>query len=111
MNYKEKIEIMKRAQELLEVDKEESTEVEETFPATPVRIIASRNVIEEKVDNAIEAVLDAKPPAKIKMELEEADIEKWSRVFARVYAKKTVKIDANITAMGILALFPVAEEM
>lgn len=85
-------------------------EIEETS-STPVRIVSSRNVIEEKVDNAIEAVLDAKPPARIIAELEDADIEKWSRVFARVYAKKTVKIDANITALGILAMFPVAEEM
>ena len=85
--------------------------VEETQRAVePVRILSSRNVIEEKVDNAIEAVLDAKPPEKIIAELENVDIEKWSRVFARVYAKKTVKIDANITALGILAMFPVAEE-
>ena len=94
--------------------KEESMEVlevEETQRAVePVRILSSRNVIEEKVDSAIEAVLDAKPPEVIRAELENVDIEKWSRVFARVYAKKTVKIDANITAMGILAMFPVVEE-
>ncbi len=89
----------------------ELLEVKETQKAVePVRILSSRNVIEEKVDNAIEAVLDAKPPEVIRRELEDVDIEKWSRVFARVYAKKTVKIDANITALGILAMFPVVEE-
>ena len=97
-------ELEKEAMEVLEVKVGE-------LPTSPVRIVSSRNVIEEKVDNAIEAVLDAKPPAKIVEELAEADIEKWSRVFARVYAKKTVKIDANITAMGILAMFPVVEEL
>ena len=90
--------------ELMEVEVVEKTNA-------PVRIISSQNVIEQKVDNAIEAVLDAKPPEVIKAELENVDIEKWSRVFARVYAKKTVKIDANITAMGILAMFPVVEEL
>ena len=95
----------KEAMEVLEV----KSEVQEF--TGPVRILSSRNVIEEKVDNAIEAVLDAKPPEVIMAELKDVDIEKWSRVFARVYAKKTVKIDANITAMGILAMFPVVEEM
>jgi len=95
-----------------EEETKELLEVEETQRAVePVRILSSRNVIEEKVDSAIEAVLDAKPPKVIMAELENVDIEKWSRVFARVYAKKTVKIDANITAMGILAMFPVVEEM
>ncbi len=66
--------------------------------------------IDKRMDCAIHAVLDAKPPKVIKEELECVDIEKWSRVLSRLYQRKSVKVDANITAMGLLAMFPVVIE-
>jgi len=79
----------------------------ERKPPTMVSSV-ERLTIAKRMDLATHAVLDAKPPEKLTKELEDVDIEKWSRVLGRLYQRKDVKVDHTITAMGILGLFPVA---
>jgi len=73
-------------------------------------VVILKPPIAKRMDDALHAVLDAKPLEKITEELEDADIEKWSRVLARLYQRKEVKVDHTITAMGFLGLFPGATE-
>ena len=78
---------------------------------TPMRVKQETvGDIDKRMDYVIHAVLDARPPKRITEDLEFVDIEKWSRVLSRLYQRKSVKVDANITAMGLLAMFPVAIE-
>jgi hypothetical protein len=67
-------------------------------------------MIRQKREAALHAVYDAKPPEVIQLEAAGMDLERWSKVVARLDTEKSVKVDANITAMGIFAMFPVAVE-
>ena len=71
----------------------------------PVRVI-QRSVGDRK-DEALHAMFDAKPPGKIREEAEMLDLDRWSKVLSRLLTNKELKVDANISAMGILALMPV----
>ena len=63
---------------------------------------------EEVLHKAYDAKL--KDPVKLEQELECMDLDKWSRFVARLDTSRNIKADVNVTAMGILAMFPVAQE-
>ena len=66
------------------------------------------NSIQDRVDRRLGAMLDAKPPELFQQEAELLDLDRWSKVFARLNTRKELKVDANITALGVLGMFPVA---
>jgi len=96
-------------------------EAAEPPAATPDRIIQPQAPIPitqtevelpitQKRDKIVHAMLDAKlskTPEELKAEFQDMDWDKYSKVFAR-FKEKDVKVDMNITALGVFALFPVA---
>jgi hypothetical protein len=66
--------------------------------------------IEQKCENVLHAVFDAMPPDKAYQQAEGLDLDRWSRIVARLDRRQQVKMDVNVSAMGILGMFPVAIE-
>jgi hypothetical protein len=65
-----------------------------------------------KKDEVLHRAFDAKlkDPDKLDRDLETMDLDKWSRFVARLDTSRNIKADVNVTAMGILAMFPVVQE-
>ena len=74
----------------------------------PTVITSMEAEIRTKRTATINALYEAKPPEVIKAEAELMPLDPWSRVVARLDKEQNIKVDHNITAMGILGLFPVA---
>ncbi len=66
--------------------------------------------LEKRRDDTVHALYDAKPPELVFEEGRNYDLDKWSKIVDRLDKRQQVKIDANITARGILGLFPVVRE-
>lgn len=66
--------------------------------------------IEKKRKRTLHALYDAKPPERVREEAEGMDLERWSKVVARLDRDQNVKVDHNITAMALVGMFPVAVE-
>ena len=65
-----------------------------------------------KKDEVLHRAFDAKlkNPDLLDQQLETMDLDKWSRFVARLDTSRNIKADVNVTAMGILAMFPVVQE-
>ncbi len=61
-------------------------------------------------DEIVHRVLDGMAEMPIEDQILDMGIERASRVFQRLWTEKDVRVDANITAMGLLAMFPVVIE-
>jgi hypothetical protein len=72
---------------------------------------SERLSLRKRREEAAHALYDAKPPEKIKEEAEMMPLDKWSQVVERIDKPDTTKLDVNVTAMGLLGLFPVAKEI
>lgn len=74
--------------------------VVEQIPITPISV---------KNDEMLHLAYDAKLKDRdlLTQQFENMDLDKWSKFVSRI-KERQVKVDANITAMGIFAMFPVA---
>ena len=109
-------EIQQQAHVTLAAVEDEEVALEPTIcepPITPMLATIKPAVsVAMKKDEVLHKAYDAKlkDPVKLEQELECMDLDKWSRFVARLDTSRNIKADVNVTAMGILAMFPVVQE-
>lgn len=87
--------------------------VETSVP--PVQTIVQHKVetpVRAKREQVLHTLYDAKLEVieDVKLQAQSMDLDKWSKIVARLDTEKNVKVDTTITAMGIFAMFPVVTE-
>ncbi len=99
-------------QALIVVDEKEAMEPlrDEKGRVVPTFVKQQSLTLEKRRDDTVHALYDAKPPEIVFEEAIDLDLDKWSRIVERLDKRQQVKIDANITARGILGLFPMVRE-
>ncbi len=74
-------------------------------------VVVKKETVEKRIEDSLHAALDAKPPTRITEELSEVNMDMWSKVVSRLRAGRPVKVDMNISAMGLLGMFPMVEKV
>ena len=109
-------EIRQQAHVTLAAVENEEVALEPTIcepPITPMLATIKPAVsVSMKKDEVLHRAFDAKlkNPDLLDQQLETMDLDKWSRFVARLDTSRNIKADVNVTAMGILAMFPVVRE-
>lgn len=91
----------------------ESVQIPEVVPSCTT--IVQKKVeppVRAKKERVLHTLLDAKLEDMdlLKDNAKNMDLDKWSKIVARLDTERNVKVDATVTALGILALFPVAQQ-
>lgn len=108
--------ILKEAHVVLAEVEDQEVALEPTIcepPITPMLATIKPAVsVAMKKEEVLHRAFDAKLKDSVKLdqELEQMDLDKWSRFVARLDTSRNIKADVNISAMGILAMFPVVQE-
>ena len=90
--------------EVVEADSE--SEVLEFLERTPGDLEVQYKNLDDRRMLAAHAAYDAKPPNVIKEEAEQLNVLDWSLLINRLSPPAKQRVDHNITAVNILALFP-----
>ena len=67
--------------------------------------------LERRREDTVHALYDAKPPEVVFEEALPLDLDRWSRIVERLDKRQQVKLDANISVLGLIGLFPIVKEM
>ncbi len=67
--------------------------------------------LEKRREDTVHALYDAKPPEVVFEEALPMDLERWSRIVERLDKRQQVKLDANVSVLGLIGLFPVVKEV
>jgi hypothetical protein len=98
-------------QELIVVtEKELMAGLSENGRVMPTVVKQELVTLESRREKICHALYDAMPVERVIAEAEALDLDRWSRIVERLDKRQAVKMDVNISAMGILAMFPVAIE-
>ncbi len=80
----------------------------------PLRATHERVTVQEKIEKKLERIVEGITDKAIdevmsltSESLTLRELDQWSKIVARMNTSKNVKVDTNITAMGILGMFPV----
>lgn len=97
----------------LQVVSEQEAQValrDETGRVVPTYVKQQSLTLEKRRDNTVHALYDAKPPEIVFEEAKPLDLDKWSRIVERLDKRQQVKLDANVSVLGLIGLFPVVRE-
>jgi hypothetical protein len=98
-------------QELIVVtEKELMAGLSENGRVMPTVVRQELITLESRREKVCHALYDAMPPERVLEEAGALDLDHWSRIVERLDKRQAVKMDVNISAMGILGMFPVAIE-
>ena len=104
--------------EIIDITKENATEAELHEIAKrsngPVFVNQTKVSVAQKIENKLERIVDGMKDESISEAMETLaptihSLDAWSKIVARL-KDRNVKVETTVTAMGILAMFPVAIE-